>query len=58
MKKISTIFLLLAFILAIPTNAQSGWTKAKNDYFFKLDYSAYKSSDFRNNDGKSLKTSK
>lgn len=57
MKKISTIFLLLAFILAIPTNAQSGWTKAKNDYFFKLDYSAYKSSDFRNNDGKSLKTS-
>ena len=57
MKKISTIFLLLAFILTIPTNAQSGWTKAKNDYFFKLDYSSYKSSDFRNNDGKSLKTS-
>jgi hypothetical protein len=57
MKKHSNIMLLLALCLSINTHAQSGWTKAKDTYFFKLDYSAYTSSDFRNNEGNSLETS-
>ncbi len=57
MKNHIYIFLTLSIFFSINTNAQSGWTKAKNTYFLKLEYSSYKSTDFRNNIGTSLKTS-
>ncbi|SEA77291.1 hypothetical protein SAMN05443667_108171 [Flavobacterium gillisiae] len=57
MKKYIYTFLTIALYLPTSTIAQSGWTKAKDTYFLKLDYSTYTSSDFRNNNGNSLKTS-
>ena len=56
MKNSIYIFLTLSIFFATNRNAQSGWTKAKNTYFLKIDYSGYKSTDFRNNEGASLKT--
>jgi hypothetical protein len=57
MKKYIYLFLLLAAYVPASLQAQSGWTKPKKTYFLKLDYSTYTSSDFRNNEGTSLKTS-
>jgi hypothetical protein len=48
------LFLLLAAYVPASLQAQSGWTKPKK-HTFKLDYSTYTSSDFRNNEGTSLK---
>jgi hypothetical protein len=48
---------VVAAYLPQQIHAQSGWTKPKNTYFLKVDYSTYTSSDFRNNEGSSLTTS-
>lgn len=56
MKKYFYTLSILALCFPVLSVAQSGWTKAKNTYFVKLDYSTYTSSDFRNNVGNSLKT--
>ncbi|WP_159085996.1 transporter [Flavobacterium faecale] len=57
MKKYFYTLTILAFCFPMLSIAQSGWTKAKNTCFVKLDYSSYTSSDFRNNVGNKLKTS-
>ncbi|MCG9793285.1 transporter [Flavobacterium algicola] len=57
MKKYIYTFMLFALYAPTAVQAQSGWTKPKDTYFLKVDYSSYTSSDFRNNTGNSLTTS-
>ena len=47
---------LLTFAIPVFVFGQSGWTKNKKSYFFKLDYSFYKANDFRNLNGESTIT--
>lgn len=59
MKKTNYYLIVTLALLFSPfLQAQSGWTKAKDSYFFKLDYSFYNATDYRNTDGNSLETSK
>lgn len=57
MKKTFYLTFIIALVFTTLSQAQSGWTKAKDTYFFKLDYSFYNATDFRNIDGDKLKTS-
>lgn len=56
MKKYRYQLLILTFALPSLVFGQSGWTKKKNSYFFKLDYGFYQATDFKNLDGQSQKT--
>ena len=47
----------IAVFLFASANAQSGWVKAKNEYYLKLEYQSYKADKFHTIDGKVVTTS-
>lgn len=55
MKKAFLIILILKVGITT-TFAQSGWTKEKDNFFIKLDYQFYNSTDFNNLNGTSIQT--